>query len=265
MEPRSRGLALCGCAALATLGFGTCRVVAPLVRDERGRLGVASLGLELVLASIAFAGGAASSLPLRDRLGLGAGHLGRSALLALVVGALALSHALDALAELSGLRQHSTLADLDGLLTGASGAGLWLALLGLGVAPGIGEELLCRGLVQRGLERRVGSALAVGVAALVFGALHLDPLHAGLAAVLGIYLGTTAVLAGSIRAPILCHVANNVVAVAVAALLPEPLRPGLIGVLVGLPLAGLCLWTAFRLAGPRAPPGLQPQAETDDL
>ncbi len=267
MDAASRGFAIALCATLALLGFGTCSLAAPQIADEASRLGVASLGLELFLASIALAGGALSATPLRQRLGLCPGRLGAPALLALAIGTLAVSHGMDSVAEVSGLREQSTLADFDAVIASASGAGLWLVLLGLGVAPGIAEELLCRGLVQRGLEPRLGPAAAVVVAALFFGALHLDPVHAALAGVLGLYLGAMAVLAGSIRPAILCHALNNLVAVGFTALLPERLEPGPIGILIGLPLGGLCLWAAFRSRGRPAapPPGLQPEAESDDL
>ncbi len=248
------------------LGFTTCSVAAPLVSDEAGRLGVASLGLELFLASLAFAGAAFSASPLGARLGLHAGRLDAGSIAVLALGTMAVSHAMDAAAELSGLREQSTLADLDAVIASASGAGLWLALLGLGIAPGIGEELLCRGLVQRGLEGPLGAPAAVVVAALFFGAIHLDPVHAALATVLGLYLGTTAALAGSIRVAVICHAVNNVVAVALAALAPE-LKAGPVGLGVGLPLGAFCLWVAIRRrrAPPGAPQGLQPEAESDDL
>jgi membrane protease YdiL (CAAX protease family) len=143
----------------------------------------------------------------------------------------------------------------------------------VGLAPGIAEELLCRGLVQRWLEPRLGGALAVLAGGLFFGALHVDPVHAGLAAVLGVYLGAIALRTGSVRAPIACHVLNNTVAVVSAARLPEEVLGGVAGAVSGFAVAALCLWRATRAGEPRpapagAPPetqgGLQPGADSDD-
>jgi membrane protease YdiL (CAAX protease family) len=185
----------------------------------------------------------------------------------LVIGTLGVSHALDVAAELAGLRDQSALVELERALAGASGVGFWLALLGIGLAPAFGEELLCRGLVQRGLEPRLGAAPAVLLSALFFGALHLEPVHSGLAAMLGLYLGTVAVLAGSIRAAILCHAVNNLVAVTLTTRLPELLQPGPATALAGLAVAAAALIVAARALrrGPASAPGLQPRPESDEI
>jgi membrane protease YdiL (CAAX protease family) len=268
-HPSPPGLALCAigaAAGLATCGFGAARPASDAVG-----LGVSSLGLELTLACIALAGALVSRRALAERLGLGPGRLSARALASLALGTLALSHGLDALLELSGLRERSALADLERSLADASGAGLWLALLGIGLAPAVGEELLCRGLVQRGLEPRLGGGRAVALGALVFGALHLEPVHALFASLLGLYLGTVALLAGSIRAAILCHAFNNLVAVGAAALWPGADGAGAASVVAGFAVAWLCLAAARRsLATPAAPaagnplPGLQPGAGSDE-
>jgi membrane protease YdiL (CAAX protease family) len=49
-----------------------------------------------------------------------------------------------------------------------------LSVLAIAVAPGVCEELLFRGLVLASLRARVGTAAAVAVSALLFGAIHLD-------------------------------------------------------------------------------------------
>jgi membrane protease YdiL (CAAX protease family) len=168
---------------------------------------------------------------------------------------LALSHALDGVLEMSGLREHSALAELPVRLEGARGRTLVLALMGLGLAPGIAEELLCRGLVQRGLLERLGPVRAIGAGALLFGALHLEPVHAAFAGVLGAYLGVVAWWSDSTRAAILCHAVNNLVSVGLAVTLGQaPWAPELaagMGVLV----AALCLGLVNRARPrPEAPP-----------
>ncbi len=68
--------------------------------------------------------------------------------------------------------------------------------------------------MQRGASRGWVLWLA---AACLFGAAHGDPVHAAAAAVLGLYLGTVALLAASTRAAVACHVVNNTVAVLASA------------------------------------------------
>ena len=126
-----------------------------------------------------------------------------------------MSFSIDSALSLGGLREESVLELLDRELLGASGPALLSAVLGLAIAPSIAEELLCRGLLLRGLIQRTGGALAVGISAIAFGALHLEWIQGGAAALLGIYLGTVSLLAGSIRPAILCHAANNLAALAV--------------------------------------------------
>ena len=92
----------------------------------------------------------------------------------------------------------------------------------------------------------MGPGRAVVVAALVFGILHGDPIHGASAAILGLYLGTVVVLAGSVRAAILCHTVNNLVAVTTAARLPEIPVPELASALIGLAVAAGCLWAVQR-------------------
>jgi len=74
-------------------------------------------------------------------------------------------------------------------LAGIRGRSLALALLSFALVPGVAEELLCRGLLQRGLEVRYGATAAIVLASLFFGAIHLDPIYSCVAAVLGLYLG----------------------------------------------------------------------------
>ncbi len=249
--PRHRLALACAVGYLAVVaGLGTCEFAPDLVPKESAsrlsELAVNSLGLQIFFALAALAGGLLSRRSLVARLGLGPTRISGSCLALLVLGTLGVSHGLDGLLQLSGLRQQSALAEFDAALAGAGGKAFWLALLGIGLAPGVGEELLCRGLVQKGIETTLGPGRAVVVAALVFGILHGDPIHGALAAILGLYLGTVAVLAGSVRAAILCHAANNLMAVTTAACLPEAYNPGLASAFAGLAVAAACLWAVQR-------------------
>jgi membrane protease YdiL (CAAX protease family) len=237
-------------AALAVaVGAGTCDLARHTPRDSAAALSLESLGIELFLALGAVALAALSRQPLTRRLGLGPGALPWREAAVLVIGTLALSHALDATLDLLGLREQSVLIEFDRRLAGLSGGVLVLALVCLGVAPAIGEELLCRGLVQRGVAARRGAHVGLIVGALLFAALHLEPLHALFALGLGLYLGLAAVWSGSTRLPIACHAANNLLAVLGAAgPLALPLPPAL-SAAGGLALAiGALLWVASRRA-----------------
>jgi membrane protease YdiL (CAAX protease family) len=245
-------------AALAALalaaGAGTCSLSGHTSRDSAQALALDSLGIELFLGLGALALAALSRQPLTHRLGLGRGALAWRDTVILVLGTLALSHALDATLELFHLREQSVLIEFDRRLEGLRGPGLLLVLVCLGVAPAFGEELLCRGLVQRGIAARRGAPAGVIAGALLFGALHLEPLHALFALGLGLYLGLTAWWSGSIRLPILCHAANNLLAVLGAAGpigLPLSPLPSAIG---GLALALAALWwVAPKRSSPHGP------------
>jgi membrane protease YdiL (CAAX protease family) len=122
-----------------------------------------------------------------------------------------------------------------------------LVLIGVGLAPGIAEELFCRGLVQRALVAPLGAPAAVTLGAILFGALHVDPVHAAFAALLGLYLGALCQLAGSVRAAIACHTANNLCAVVLASFEPRFDVPSWVSIAGGggFALAALA-WAARR-------------------
>jgi membrane protease YdiL (CAAX protease family) len=89
----------------------------------------------------------------------------------------------------------------------------------------------------------------------LFGAAHLDLVHGVAAFLLGAYLGAVAWRAGSVRTPMLCHAANNSLAVlGVQGAVPElggAGDPWLAA--LALALAALCLALALGLLQPRTP------------
>jgi len=178
------------------------------------------LGFELLLALLALAVASRSPQGLTTRLGLGPSRLPWSVLLLLVVGMLSLSYAIDGVLSIFELPRGTAIDQLESRLSKTHGRALGVALLQFALLPGIAEELLCRGLVQRGLQDRYRPAIAIVLASLFFGALHMDPVYSLLATILGLYLGTIAYLARSVRASIICHAANNAAAVLGAALAP---------------------------------------------
>lgn len=197
------------------LGTGTCTLAADLAEYPLERLVFSTLGIELFLGFAALAGAAMTWEPIAIRLGLGRGGLPVSLVLLAALGTVGLSHAIDSAISIAGLRDESVLAELDAILYGASGRTLLLAIFGLGIAPGVCEELLCRGLLQRGLVRSYGAVAGIGISALVFGAIHLEWIQGTAATLLGLYLGVVAYRAKSIRPAIFCHCCNNLAALAI--------------------------------------------------
>jgi membrane protease YdiL (CAAX protease family) len=175
---------------------------------------------------------------LRERLGLVRGELGGLGALASVAGTLALSGGLAFAVGQLGSGAGESLGRLDAAAAAAAPRSPWLLWIAFGVAPGVCEELLFRGALQRSLARRFG-AFAIGLAALAFALVHFDPVHGPAAFPLGLYLGVVALRARSTWPAMLCHAANNC-----AAMLPQ-LRPELA---LALPRPasweGAALWVA---------------------
>ena len=138
------------------------------------------------------------------------------------------------------------------------------------VAP-LGEELLFRGIILRGLLSRHRPAVAVVLTALLFAALHCNPWQFLSALFLGIALGWFFLRTGSVGLCVLAHAFWNGMSIVVTAL---PLNiPGLVGTedytkavfqpwwldSAGLVLVLVGLWTFRRAAPPaRTPPAQAP-------
>lgn len=94
----------------------------------------------------------------------------------------------------------------------------FLVVLGLtSVVPGIVEELMFRGYLQKRLTERfpsqLGGLVAIGVSTTFFALVHLDSVHSLGVIPLGLWLGFVAWRCRSTWPAILCHMTNNVVAV----------------------------------------------------
>ena len=243
--------ALSVAALAASAGASTCGLAPGVAASPAEEVAIQGLGFELFLGLLAIAGATLSAGPVRERLGLRRGRLTAGRLALLVLGTVALSHALDAVIDLAQLGERGSLAELEATLVGVRGRAFWLALLGLGLAPGVAEELLCRGLVQRGLVPSVGGPAAVALAALFFGALHADPVHSVFAAALGLYLGLLSHVAGSVRPAIACHAANNLCAVLTSAFSPDLQIPPAVSIGLGGGFAlAVLAWAWRRTGGP---------------
>ncbi|MGI9608214.1 MAG: CPBP family intramembrane glutamic endopeptidase [Acidimicrobiales bacterium] len=88
---------------------------------------------------------------------------------------------------------------------------LEIAVLFLFVAVGapIVEELFYRGLVQRALVRMLGPVLGIGLAGLIFGAVHFSLLELAPLTVVGIVFGVVAWRSGRVAPAIIGHMTFN--------------------------------------------------------
>ncbi len=105
----------------------------------------------------------------------------------------------------------------------------WPALLLLlAVLPAVCEELLVRGFVLSGLRNGSGTVTAVVVSALIFAALHLDPVRLLPTFLMGLALGALVVRSGSLLPAIALHALYNAAALGLEPWLEALERTGLV-------------------------------------
>ncbi len=171
---------------------------------------------QLVFIAAAVVPAALSLVPMDERLAIRPSGAGPSKFLIAFAGTLAIGLMFDGLSGLGVIPDSPALNLLSDFIAGLSLPGFVLAVLVIGLLPGLGEELLFRGYIQTRLSRRWGPAVGVIVASALFGLMHLDFVQGTFAFVLGIFLGHITQRSGSIRPAMFCHMANNSVACAMA-------------------------------------------------
>jgi membrane protease YdiL (CAAX protease family) len=115
-----------------------------------------------------------------------------------------------ALQDVTTATQRSVLALLGS--TFKPGLGLLVAI-SLGIAAGLGEEMLFRGVFQYELVQRLGNLVAVGVSSVVFGLLHaVTPMYAFLATLASVYFGYLYLDTGNLAVPIVTHALYDICA-----------------------------------------------------
>jgi membrane protease YdiL (CAAX protease family) len=92
------------------------------------------------------------------------------------------------------------------------GSPLWATLLSVSVFAPLFEEWLCRGIVLRGLLRKMSPAAAICISAAFFAILHMNPWQAIPAFCLGILFGYVYYRTGSLKLTMLMHCVNNTLA-----------------------------------------------------
>lgn len=86
---------------------------------------------------------------------------------------------------------------------------LWVTLLSVSIFAPFFEELLCRGLVLRGLAHRTSPANAIIISSIFFALMHGNPWQAIPAFALGVLFGYVYYKTGSLKLPMLMHAVNN--------------------------------------------------------
>jgi membrane protease YdiL (CAAX protease family) len=87
------------------------------------------------------------------------------------------------------------------------------AVLVIGLGPGIGEELWCRGFLGRGLIGNYGAVVGIIATSFFFGFIHLDPAQGTMAMIMGLWLHFVYLTTRSLLLPMLLHTLNNSLAV----------------------------------------------------
>jgi membrane protease YdiL (CAAX protease family) len=141
-----------------------------------------------------------------------------------------------------------------------------------GIVAPLCEEVAFRGHLAAAFHARHRPAFAIGVTALLFALLHLDPIRAPALLLLGATYGWLAWRTGSIWPAVAAHATNNATAAAIALALPAP-APADADPTLGMALVGVALGSvgfalavaAFRRIVPAAPaPADVPLADPAD-
>ncbi len=203
-----------------------------------------------VVAITAFLGARLSTDVWTERLAIRRPQLAGVTLVLVMLAAPALGQVLETVVALLGIEVTGTLKHLSDSIASASGWQVPAIVLAISLGPALGEELLFRGYIQTRLVARFGGLLGITTASLLFGLMHMDPIHSVLAAILGLYLGFVAYRFDSIIPAILAHAFNNLTAALMIFLLPSeteeltsvPLAPGIVSAAFFL----FCLWWIVR-------------------
>jgi uncharacterized protein len=89
-------------------------------------------------------------------------------------------------------------------------------VVAIALGPAIGEELVFRGLIGRGLISRWGTRTGIVLTSLLFAAAHGFPPHALATIPIGLYLHYVYLSTGSLWTPIIVHFLNNLLVISLA-------------------------------------------------
>lgn len=92
-------------------------------------------------------------------------------------------------------------------------AGLVISLFIVALLPAVGEELFCRGVLQRIFQDWKGAHVAIWLTAIIFSSIHLQFYGFLPRLLFGAFFGYLLLWSGSLWLPILAHLVNNAIAV----------------------------------------------------
>ena len=137
---------------------------------------------------------------------------GRSGLsMALIVSVMALAAAfvIEPVSMLLPEMSEATKLAMEQMLKGP----VWIVLLSVSVFAPFFEEWLCRGIILRGLLKKMKPGWAIVISALVFGLIHMNLWQAIPAFITGTILGYVYYKTGSLKLTMLMHCVNNTLSV----------------------------------------------------
>lgn len=137
---------------------------------------------------------------------------GRSGLsMALIVSVMAISAAfvIEPVSMLLPEMSEATKMAMEQMLKGP----VWIVLISVSVFAPFFEEWLCRGIILRGLLKKMKPGWAIVISALVFGLIHMNLWQAIPAFIIGVVLGYVYYKTGSLKLTMLMHCVNNTLSV----------------------------------------------------
>lgn len=114
------------------------------------------------------------------------------------------------------LKQFDQLQTMEVVKQMAESSPLWSLVFVIAVLPAIGEELVFRGVIGRGLLARWGLIPAILITSVMFGLVHVHPAHVIAVIPLGMFMHYVYYVTRSFWAPVLVHFMNNAFAVTVS-------------------------------------------------
>ncbi len=121
-------------------------------------------------------------------------------------------------AQIPWLKKFDEMQTMELVKQMAEGSSLWALVLVIAVFPAIGEELVFRGAIGRGLVARWGLVPGIIITSIMFGLVHAHPAHVMAVIPLGMFMHYVYYVTRSFWAPVLVHFMNNAFAVSMAKL-----------------------------------------------
>lgn len=98
---------------------------------------------------------------------------------------------------------------------------LWVGLLSVSVFAPFFEEWLCRGMILKGLLKKMKPVWAIIISGIIFGLIHGNVWQAIPASLIGMLLGYVYWKTGSLKLTMLMHCVNNTLSLALSRLFPN--------------------------------------------